>query len=61
MLELEMIRGRAVTTCLINKDRNVIVDLDNGTFTFLFFCRNGSVTSYKNGDARGWSFKVPGP
>lgn len=36
MLELEIIRGRAVTTCLINKDRNVIVDLDNGTFTFIF-------------------------
>ncbi|WP_338891844.1 winged helix-turn-helix domain-containing protein [Aeromonas rivipollensis] len=49
MLELEMMRGRAVTTCLINKDRNVIVDLDNGTFTFLFFAGTDQLQVIKMG------------
>lgn len=40
MLEIEVIKDRKVRTTaayLINKDRSIVVDLINGTFTFLHF------------------------
>lgn len=43
MLEFEMIKERrerkeqATAAYLVNKDRSIIVDLANGTFTFLYF------------------------
>ncbi|MFC5707466.1 winged helix-turn-helix domain-containing protein [Aeromonas eucrenophila] len=40
MLEFEMIKERkerAAAIYLVNKDRSIVVDLMNGTFTFLYF------------------------
>lgn len=40
MHEIEMIRDRrkrTTATYLINKDRSIVIDLLNGTFTFLYF------------------------